>query len=45
MGPVKAAAQPRLLALFEQWVHLAAGHLGHEQFHGVGADIDDGAAL
>ena len=44
MGFVKTTAQPRLLALFVQRVDAAAGHLGHQEFNGVGADIDDSTA-
>ena len=45
MGRVETTAQPGLLALFQEWIHAATGHLGHQKFHGVGANIDHGAAL
>ena len=43
-GLVESAAQPCLLALFEQRLDLASGYLGHQQFYGIGADINDGSA-
>src|SRR5439155_27049936 len=41
---VKAAAEPGLLASFQEWMNAAPGHLGHEEFNGVGADINDRSA-
>jgi hypothetical protein len=44
VGLVKAMPEAGLFALLANWLNLMAGHIGHQQLHGIGANIDDGAA-
>ena len=41
---VEAVPEAGLFALLAHGLNLIAGHIGHQQLHGVGADINDGAA-
>jgi hypothetical protein len=41
---VKIFAEPRLPAFLVNRLHVAPGHVGHQQFDRVGADINDSAA-
>ena len=41
---VEALPQPRLVAPLANRLHLTPRHIGHQQLHGVGADIYDRAA-
>lgn len=44
VGLVKARAEAGLFALFEDRVEFVAAEIDDEEFYGVGADVDDGAA-
>ena len=44
-GFVKSPAKPGLPAFLMHRLHVASGHVGHQQFDRVGADINDCATV
>ena len=44
MRLIEAVAEASLLALLADGLDRVAGHIGYQQFHGVGADINNSAA-